>query len=124
MVVNETIETTRKVRTDLAPLRVPLVLLNRATMPSLSEAEKVMLGALLALPTDGLAREVVEAGRWEAELEQATADSLARLRADLDLPVLVLPVLARGEGAQRVVGQLTSALGRASSVPIDLRGGA
>ena len=124
MVVNETIETTRKVRSDLAPLRVPLVLLNRATPPSLSDAERSMLAALLALPTEGLAREVVEAGRWEAELEQATADSLGRLRADLDLPVLVLPVLARGEGAQRVVGQLTSALARASSAPVDLRGGA
>ncbi len=124
MVVNETIETTRKVWADLAPLRVPMVVLNRSTSPSLSDAEKELLGKLLAEPTDGLAREVVEAGRWEAQLEQATADSLARLRADLHVPVLVLPVLARGEGALRVVGQLTAALARTSSVPVDLRGGA
>lgn len=124
MVVNETIETTRKVRADLAPLRVPLVVLNRATPPSLTDAEKAILEKLLAEPTEGFAREVVEAGRWEAELEQSTADALARLREALQVPVLVLPVLARGEGALRVVGQLTAALARNSSVPVDLRGGA
>lgn len=124
MVVNETIETTRKVRTNLAPLRVPMVVLNRATPPSLSDAERGLLEGLLAAPTEGLAREVVEAGRWEAELEQSTADALLRLREGLSIPVLVLPVLARGEGALRVVGQLTSALARVSSVPVDLRGGA
>ncbi|MFN7143217.1 MAG: ArsA-related P-loop ATPase [Myxococcota bacterium] len=124
MVVNETIETTRKVRADLAPLRVPLVLLNRATMPSLSGEEKALLDALLASPIDGLGREVLEAGRWEAGLEAATGDALDRLGTELGLPVLVLPVLARGEGAGRVVSQLTAALGRNSSVPVDLRGGA
>lgn len=124
MVVNETIETARKIGAELAPLRVPLIVLNRATPPTLTGAEKALLEKLLAEPTDGLAREVIEAGRWEAELEQATADSLGRLDEELQVPVLVLPVLARGEGALRVVGQLTSALARSSSVPVDLRGGA
>ncbi len=124
MVVNETIETARRIGADLAPLEVPIVVLNRATPPSLSAAESALLAALLAQPTDGLAREVLEAGRWEAELEAATEEALARLHTELALPVLVLPVLARGEGALRVVGQLTAAMARASSVRVDLRGGA
>jgi anion-transporting ArsA/GET3 family ATPase len=124
MVVNETVETTRRVLTDLAPVKVPLVLLNRSTPPSLAPAETRLLDGLLATPSEGLAAEVLEAGRWEAQLETATADALARLGNELSLPVLVLPVLARGEGAGRVVGQLTAALARASSVPVDLRGGA
>jgi anion-transporting ArsA/GET3 family ATPase len=124
MVVNETVETTRRVLTDLAPVRVPLVVLNRATPPSLSQAEISLLDRLLAEPSDGLAAEVLGAGRWETQLEAATADALTRLAGELELPVLVLPVLARGEGAARVVSQLTAAMGRASSVPVDLRGGA
>ncbi|MES2643742.1 MAG: ArsA-related P-loop ATPase [Myxococcota bacterium] len=124
MVVNETVETARRIGADLAPLRVPVVVLNRATPPSLSPAESALLAGLLAGPSDGLAREVLEAGRWEARLESATAESLERLGTELGLPVLVLPVLARGEGALRVVAQLTSAMARTSSVPIDLRGGA
>ena len=91
--------------------------------PSLSAPETTLLSALLAGPSDGLAREVLEAGRWEAELEVATAESQKRLTEELKLPVLVLPVLARGEGALRVVGQITAAMARVSSVPVDLRGG-
>lgn len=124
MVVNETVETARRIAADLAPLRVPIVVLNRATSPSLSTDETALLAGLLAGPSDGLAREVLEAGRWEARLESATAEALQRLAAELALPILVLPVLARGEGALRVVGQLTSAMARASSVPVELRGGA
>jgi anion-transporting ArsA/GET3 family ATPase len=122
MVVNETVETARRVRTDLAPLKVPMVVLNRATPPSLTSEEVRLLSELLLEPSDGLAREVVEAGRWESDLERATADALERLGEELDVPVLVLPVLSRGEGALRIVGQLSSALARNSSVPVDLRG--
>lgn len=122
MVVNETVETARRVRVDLTPLRVPMVVLNRSTPPSLQPEEDTLLASLLQEYPDGLAKEVVEAGRWESHLEHATADSLARLTSELQLPVLVLPVLSRGEGALRIVGQLSSALARSSSVPVDLRG--
>ncbi len=131
MVVNETVETTRRVLADLAPVRVPLVMLNRATLPSLSAAEAALLDALVSeqsaragdTPSEALAVEVLGAGRWEARLESATADALLRLEQELALPVIVLPVLARGEGAARVVSQLTAAMARASSVPVDLRSG-
>ncbi|MFZ5479882.1 MAG: ArsA family ATPase [Myxococcota bacterium] len=121
MVVNETIETARKVRADLDPLRVPMILLNRSTTPTLSQSEADLLAQLQTLPLEGLAAEVVGAGRWEAALEAATGESLERLGKELDIPVLALPVLARGEGAAKVVQQLTAAVARASSKPVDLR---
>ncbi len=122
MVVNETIETARRVAADLPPLTVPLVLLNRATPPSFAPEESALLAALLRSHADGLAREVLEAGRWEAELERATGEAEQRLKEDLAVPVLVLPALARGEGVRRIVNQVTSALARKSSIPVDLRG--
>lgn len=114
MVVNETIETRHKVARDLLGMRVPLVFLNRSTPPTLTPDESSLLSALAALPHEGLAREVVAAGTWEEELENATRESLHRLVTEVDAPVLALPVLARGEGARRVVSQLAAALARAS----------
>lgn len=122
MVVNETIETAKKVRTDLGGLKLPLVLLNRATPPTLTEAESALLDTLAARELSPLAAEVVGAGTWERNLERGTEDALTRLRDELDLPVLVLPVLARGEGASRVVAQLTAALARSSRARVDLVG--
>ena len=71
-------------------------------------------------PVGANTRELVEAGRWEERLETATAEALSRLRAIA--AVVVLPVLARGEGAARVVGQLTAALARQSHAKVDLVG--
>lgn len=122
MVVNETVETTQKVRNELGGLRLPLVLLNRATAPSLSPEEGSLLDALAARGLEGLGGEVVGAGLWERDLERATAEATSRLDAELSVPVLTLPVLARGEGASRVVAQLTAALARAARTRVDLVG--
>jgi hypothetical protein len=122
MVVNETVETTQKVRNELGGLRLPLVLLNRATAPSLSPEEGSLLDSLAARGMEGLAGEVVGAGLWERDLERATAEATGRLDAELSVPVLTLPVLARGEGASRVVAQLTAALARAARTRVDLVG--
>jgi anion-transporting ArsA/GET3 family ATPase len=124
MVVNETIETARKIRQELAPLRLPFVVLNRSTMPSFSEAESALLDRLLATETSPVAAEVLGAGRWEAELESATAEALRRLDAELGAQVVSLPMVARGEDAGRVVQQLTVALARQTGVRVDLRVGA
>lgn len=122
MVVTETIETSRKVREDLGGLRLPLVLLNRSTPPSLSEAESALLDSLDGMDLPGLAGEVVGAGTWERDLERGTAEAVARLAEEPDLPVLRLPTLARGEGAAKVVAQLTAAIARASRARVDLVG--
>lgn len=120
MVVNETVETRGRVSAELPRLQQPLVLLNRATPATLSAAERALLDQLEAGELGVEARELVDAGRWEERLESATAEALARLRAVV--PVAVLPVLARGEGAARVVGQLTAALARQSRAKVDLVG--
>lgn len=124
MVINETVETAVRVGKDLAPLRVSMIVLNRATPPTLSDKERSLLAALHALPHEGLAAEVLGAGRWESDLERATGESLARLGEEVEVPVLVVPTLSRGEGAARIVGQMASVLARQSSTPVDLRGGA
>lgn len=123
MVVNETRETRARIQAEVPRLRQPLILLNRATPVTLSAEERLLLDQLASsaeLGVDG--RELVEAGRWEERLECATAEALERLRALA--PVVVLPVLARGEGAARVAGQLTAALARQSRVKVDLVGDA
>lgn len=121
MVVNETIETARKIRQEVVPLRLPFVVLNRSTTPSFSEAESSLLDQLLATQMSEVAAEVLGAGRWEAELETATADALQRLGTELKVPVITLPIVARGEDAGRVVQQLTVALARQTGVTVDLR---
>ncbi len=120
MVVNETLETRARVHAEIPALRQPLVLLNRATPATLSAGERSLLDQLGAQELGVDARELVEAGRWEERLETATAEALSRLRAIA--AVVVLPVLARGEGAARVVGQLTAALARQSHAKVDLVG--
>lgn len=122
MVVNETMETRERIHAEVPGLRQPLVLLNRATPATLSATESTLMEHLGASELGVEARELVEAGRWEERLERATAEALGRLRSIA--PVVVLPVLARGEGAARVVGQLTAALARQSKVKVDLVGDA
>jgi len=121
MVVTETIETYRKIKEELPMLKIPLVILNRATAPSLAPEERKLMETLQRTVTDPMAKEVVAAGLWEAELEEATASAQRQLAADLALPVLALPVLSRGEGPGKVVSQLTLALARNSASPVTWR---
>jgi anion-transporting ArsA/GET3 family ATPase len=115
MVVNETLETAGKLARDCAPLRLGGVVLNRATMPSADPRERAAIAQLAArgdLPPE--ARALVDAGAWDLELEDATAEALSRLGAGLgDVPVVALPALPRGEAASRVADSLTRALARA-----------
>lgn len=122
MVVNETVETTRKLGVEVPGLRLPLVVLNRATSPSFSASEEALLERLAAGGETGLAREVVEAGLWERELERATTLAFERFAAELEVPVLSVPVLARGEGAGKVVAQLSAAVARASRERVEFVG--
>lgn len=114
MVVTETVETFRKLRRELPMLRVLQIVLNRATNPTLEAGERALLERLAAdavAAEAGPARELVEAGRWEAELEAATGEARARL-AELAIPLLSVPVLSRGEGPARVVEQVAAAVAR------------
>jgi arsenite-transporting ATPase len=115
MVVNETLETAAKLARECAPLRLGAVLLNRAAPPSVTAAERAAIEALAQrgdLPVE--AQALVEAGRWDLALEDATA--LARTRLHEGLPevgITVLPTLPRGESSARVAEALARALARA-----------
>ena len=97
---------------------MPMVALNRAAGPSLSEAQRTLLDRLsadaAALPPT--ASELLLAGRWEASLEAGTADALRRLTESLPADVVRfarLGALGGGPGGpQRVVQQMVAALQR------------
>ena len=118
MVVNETIELWERLRKEVPTLRMPVVALNRAAVPSLSEGERTLLDRLAAaeaeLPPE--AAELLLAGRGEASLEAGTTDALRRLEAALPAEVVRfarLGALGGGPGGpQRVVQQMVAALQR------------
>jgi len=116
MVVNETLELREQLAAKAPALAPAAVLLNQASLPSLSADERTLLSRLAdAVPIDGPQAELVAAGRWEDELETATARSLRRLRG-AGLPVVAVPRLGAlggfGGGAEQVVLQLARALSR------------
>lgn len=92
MVVNETLETVERLRASRLVGGPPVVFLNRATLPSMTDAERSVIARLSEAETTDLGREFVRAGRWEDELEQATAVARDRLAASFtETPVLVPP---------------------------------
>lgn len=116
MVVNETIELCEGLGRVAPVLAPPVLLLNQAATPSLSADERTLLARLSAWvdPTSAQG-ELTAAGRWEADLEQATELALARLGA-LGRPVAQFPRLGALGGFQggpeAVVRQLARALAR------------
>lgn len=112
MVVNETIETLDKMRRAELLSTDPWLFLNKATLPSLSSAERELLARLDRAARGPLEREFVQAGRWEDELEQATAEASERLRRATGLePVLVGPAPPGGP-PRAVVENVAVPLGR------------
>lgn len=112
MVVNETLETYQRME-SFGLLKQPgMVFLNRATLPSLTDEERLLLARLGHVKLDPEGAEFVRAGRWEDELEQATAASRDRLTAALPVaPVLVPP--APPGGTPRSIAEAVSVhLGR------------
>ena len=117
MVVNETVETWQAIRSEVPSLRIPLVGLNRAAVPSLTDDETALLHRLSArYPGDDERGELLLAGRWEAGLEASTADAIHRLGAEIPAEILPLPRLGSlggfEGGPDRVVLQLVAALAR------------
>ncbi|HHO50519.1 MAG TPA: hypothetical protein ENK18_06495 [Deltaproteobacteria bacterium] len=112
MVVNETIETYQKLDRYELISRPPVVFLNRATLPTFTDEERTLLGRLCNSELSPLADEFVRAGRWEDELEQATAASQARLLETLPEPPLLVPPAPPGGIPREVVGSVATHLGR------------
>ena len=123
MVVNETLELWEKLRAEVPELQAPKVFLNRASPPSLTDDEVALLDRLEAAAADvddlAAATELLQAGRWEEELERATASAQERLEAALSSPVVMFPRLgALGGfegGPDKVVRQMGAALSRTAA---------
>jgi hypothetical protein len=81
----------------------------------LTEEEHGFLAAL----SDGVkspgAEELLWAGRWESQLEEATAEAEERLTQRLQARVIQIPRLSHDGGPQQLVHQIAAALVRASS---------
>ena len=116
MVVNETVETFGTLRKHVPELNVPLVVLNRASRPSLSADERLLLERLSAhYPGDGDESELLLAGRWEAALEEATGRAMERLEDEVGVKVIDVPRLSQESGAAKLTKNLAAALARTST---------
>ena len=119
MVVNETVELWQRMQKEVPRLGAPMVVLNRAALPSLSDDERALLTRLSegADASGTPVRELLLAGRWEAGLEGATDAAMKRLDAELS-EATVVPLARLGAlgglqgGADRIVEQMVSALTR------------
>lgn len=126
MVVNETVETWAALGSLAPELQPRTVFLNQGLEPSLSPDERVLLDRLVArglspqVPPsrqegaqDPLAQ-LVLAGLWEADREQATAQARERLVRETGVRVLTVPLMGQGEGpadlSRRVEGLLRRGL--------------
>jgi arsenite-transporting ATPase len=117
MVVNETVELYGRLGQILPDLSVPLVFLNRCAAPTMTDDEHKLLARLSAEDElSSAAAELLLAGRWDAELERATADSLGRLHSEIGVTVVPFPrlgVLGGFEGGPvQVTRQMAGALRR------------
>ena len=117
MVVNETVELYENLGEILPDLKVPLVFLNRCAAPTMTDDEHKLLARLSATPElSDEAKELLLAGRWDGELERATADSLGRLHSEIGVTVVPFPRLGVLGGFQggpvKVTQQMANALRR------------
>ena len=112
MVVNETIETYKKMEDFELVSRPPAVFLNRATMPSLTSDERELMRRLGEADLTDLQEEFVRAGRWEDALEQATAHSAERLTESLEHGPILVPPAPPGGIPSKVVESVAAHLGR------------
>lgn len=113
MVVTETVETAERLRSFGLLSGAPTVLLNRATPPSMNDAERALLDRLAASPQlDAVQREFVRAGRWEMALEVAAAEALSTLAAALDVQAVPVPPAPAGLPPSEVALHVATVLGR------------
>lgn len=112
MVVNETIETLDRMRRAEVLGGEPAVILNRATLPSLTDAERLCLKQLSEGELSALEREFVRAGLWEDALEQATAEASQRLASAFPEPASLVPPSGPGGVPRHVVASVAVHLGR------------
>ena len=117
MVVNETLEFWEKIHNEVPEIQAPKIFLNRSSPPSLTDDEVALLDRLEAAMKDSPeGAELLQAGRWEEELESATAEALVRLQESMGDDVVTFSRLGALGGFERgpatVVQQMSKALSR------------
>lgn len=123
MIVNETIELWTNLKEVQSSLRIPNIVLNRSVVPSMTDDERQLLERLNSkMGDDEAVRDLLLAGRWEAELESATATANERLSTELNADVIHISRLgALGGmqgGAKEVVRQFAAAIARKALVEV------
>lgn len=116
MVVTETTETIARMRAASLVGGEPIVFLNRATLPSLTEAERALIARISAADLPERLAEFALAGRWEDELEQATARARDRLAETFAGPPILVPPAAARMVPAAVVEAVAVTLGRGVGV--------
>ena len=112
MVVNETVEFSEKLRREVPELGKPLLVLNRMSIPSLSEDECTLLDRLKGVELDAQQKELLNSVVWERDLEQASKTAVQRLSQAQGSSVLSfqrLGLLGGYEG-HSVIQQMEAAL--------------
>jgi hypothetical protein len=93
MVVNETVETWRKIDGFRPPLALPLVVLNQALPSDPDPRWREEVRRLVARAPDGPSAEVLRAGLWEADRGELTDVARARLAREVSARVVIVPLL-------------------------------
>ncbi len=122
MVINETVETWARLRESAPELSMPLVVLNRALPPVMTEHERALLDRLAdelghgrGGAKQGPQLHLVRAGHWEAERELATGEAELRLRDETDMELLVAPLMGASGSAGTRVRRVEALLLRSSA---------
>lgn len=113
MVINETLETRAKMQNARVLGGDSVAILNKATPPTLTETERELIRRLADRELTALQREFVLAGRWESELEAATAEAALRLADAFDAEPVLIPPSGPGGVPRHVVHGVAVHLGRA-----------
>ena len=112
MVINETLETMEKFKNKDLFGGEPIVLLNRGTIPSLTEDELDVMEYLNTLSLSSEAADFVRAGRWESGLERDTQESIERLADGFGFSPVLIPPRPAGGTQREVVQHVSVSLGR------------
>jgi anion-transporting ArsA/GET3 family ATPase len=114
MVVNETIEFSEKLVKEVPELGVPIVILNRMSIPSLNKDEEILIDRLSVQEESLEGKELIDSVIWERDLEKASQRAVKRLEEVEEGDLLSfhrLGLLGGYEGgSRRVVQQMEAAL--------------
>ena len=108
----QTIETHQRLKQANVMRLPPIVLLNRATPPSLTQVERSLLQRLSQVELSPEQQEFVGAARWEDGLEQGTKNAIERLESTFSSQPILVPLSSDIGQPRKVVGSVAVHLGR------------